>query len=194
MRRISVHMQTTLNNRIANADGVFWEPFAWGEPEMAYINDLFRAADTFALSRVLYEAIIPWWDTVAAGEVPDDAVHLSTADKEFAHLQKNMTKVVFSTTLEPGDDRVVISGDLAEQLADLKARDGTNIILGCGPATLAPLAETPGLIDEYVLVVHPAVISDGPQLFEGLKTDLALRLTRAKFFDAGAVILHYDVL
>jgi dihydrofolate reductase len=187
-------MQTTLNNRIANADGVFWEPFAWGEPEMAYINDLFRAADTFALSRVLYEAIIPWWDTVAAGEVPDDAVHLSTADKEFAHLQKNMTKVVFSTTLEPGDDRVVISGDLAEQLADLKARDGTNIILGCGPATLAPLAETPGLIDEYVLVVHPAVISDGPQLFEGLKTDLALRLTRAKFFDAGAVILHYDVL
>lgn len=194
MRRISVHMQTTLNNRIANADGVFWEPFAWGEPEMAYINDLFRAADTFALSRVLYEAIIPWWDTVAAGEVPDDAVHLSTADKEFAHLQKNMTKVVFSTTLEPGDDRVVISGDLAEQLADLKARDGTNIILGCGPATLAPLAETPGLIDEYVLVVHPAVISDGPQLFEGLKTDLALRLTRAKVFDAGAVILHYDVL
>jgi dihydrofolate reductase len=186
-------MQTTLNNRIANADGVFWEPFAWGEPEMAYINDLFRAADTFALSRVLYEAIIPWWDTVAAGEVPDDAVHLSTADKEFAHLQKNMTKVVFSTTLEPSDDRVVISGDLAQQLADLKAQDGRNIILGCGPATLAPLAETPGLIDEYVLVVHPAVISDGPQLFEGLKTDLALQLTTAKVFDAGAVILHYDV-
>jgi dihydrofolate reductase len=186
-------MQMTLNNRIANAYGVFWEPFAWGEPEMTYINDLFRAADTFALSRVLYEAIVPWWDTVAAGEVPDDAVHLSAADKEFAHLQKNMTKVVFSTTLEPSDDRVVISGDLAQQLADLKAQDGRNIILGCGPATLAPLAETPSLIDEYVLVVHPAVISDGPQLFEGLKTDLALQLTTAKVFDAGAVILHYDV-
>jgi hypothetical protein len=42
-------------------------------------------------------------------------------------------------------------------------------------------------------VVHPAVISDGPQLFEGLKTDLALQLTTAKVFDAGAVILHYDV-
>ena len=35
MRRIAVHMQTTFNNRIANADGGFWEPFAWGEEEMA---------------------------------------------------------------------------------------------------------------------------------------------------------------
>jgi hypothetical protein len=39
MRRVAVHMQTTLNNRIANADGGFWEPFAWGEEEMAYGQD-----------------------------------------------------------------------------------------------------------------------------------------------------------
>ena len=36
MRQIVVHMQTTLNNRIANADGSFWEPFPWGEDEMRY--------------------------------------------------------------------------------------------------------------------------------------------------------------
>ena len=49
MRTLVVHMQTTLNNRIANADGVFWEPFPWGEEEMAWLNRRFRAADTWAL-------------------------------------------------------------------------------------------------------------------------------------------------
>jgi dihydrofolate reductase len=194
MRKITAHLQTTLNNRIANADGGFWEPFPWGEPEMAHINELFRAADTLALSRVMYEAIVPWWDTVAAGQVPEDAATLSAADKEFARLQKDMTKVVFSRTLESTGDRTVISGDLAAQLAELKQQDGRGILLACGPATLAPLAAVPGLIDAYAVVIHPAVIAAGPGMFEHLTTDLALELTAAKVFDGGAVILHYRVI
>ncbi|MBA2309009.1 MAG: dihydrofolate reductase family protein [Pseudonocardiales bacterium] len=140
MRKIVVMMQTTLNNRIANADGEFWEPFPWGEQEMAYLNQDFRDADTWALSRVLYEAIVPWWDTVARGEVPDDAPLISAADREFAQLQKDMTKVVFSTTLEPNEDRTVVSGDLATELAALKEQDGTKIILSCARP---PLGRSP---------------------------------------------------
>ncbi|MGI8798425.1 MAG: dihydrofolate reductase family protein [Pseudonocardia sp.] len=191
MRKIVVMMQTTLNNRIANADGEFWEPFPWGEQEMAYLNQDFRDADTWALSRVLYEAIVPWWDTVARGEVPDDAPLISAADREFAQLQKDMTKVVFSTTLEPNEDRTVVSGDLATELAALKEQDGTKIILSCGPATLGPIADTRGLVDEYLLAVHPAVITAGPRLFDGLSTDLALELAESKVFDGGAVVLRY---
>ena len=194
MRRIAVHMQTTFNNRIANVDGGFWEPFAWGQEEMAYLNQFVRAADTWALSRKLYEAIVPWWDTVAKGEVPDDAHAITAADREFATMLKNMTKVVFSRTLPPVDDRVVISGDIADELAALKRRPGKTILLSCGPATLAPLAGTPGLIDEYLIAVHPTVISSGPQLFDGLSTDLALRLLQAKAFDAGCVLLRYEVV
>ena len=44
MRKIVVHMQSTLDNRIANAQGAFWEPFPWGEPDVAYINQFFRTA------------------------------------------------------------------------------------------------------------------------------------------------------
>ena len=50
MRKIVVHMQSTVNNCIANEEGAFWEPFPWGDPEQAYINDVFRAADTIVLS------------------------------------------------------------------------------------------------------------------------------------------------
>ena len=73
MRKIVVHMQTTLDNRIANGAGMFWEPFTWGEQEQAYINNEFRAADTLVLSRVLYDAIVPWWDAVADGRPADSA-------------------------------------------------------------------------------------------------------------------------
>ena len=191
MRTLVFHMQTTLNNRIANADGVFWEPFPWGEEEMAWLNRRVRAADTWALGRRTYEAIVPWWDQVAAGEVPDDAPELTGADREFATLLKGMTKVVFSRTLAPTGDRVVVQGDIAAELAALKRRDGKDILLSCGPATLAPLAAVPGLIDEYLLVVHPAVLTAGPQLFGQLPTDLALRLLEAKAFDGGAVVLRY---
>lgn len=70
MRKIVVHMQSTLDNRIANAQGAFWEPFPWGEPEVAYVNQFFRAADTWAMSRVMYDAIIPWWDGSRPGSCP----------------------------------------------------------------------------------------------------------------------------
>ena len=44
MRKIIVHMQSTLNGCIANTQGTFWQPSAWGDPEQAHINDVFRAA------------------------------------------------------------------------------------------------------------------------------------------------------
>lgn len=195
MRRVIVHMQTTLNNRIANGEGGFWEPFPWGAEETAYVNDSFRRADTWALGRVTYEAIVPWWDTVASGEVPDDVPALSAADLDFAQIQKKMTKAVFSTTLPAGDDRIVLSGDIAAELAALKRQESDpDIVLSCGPATLAQLASSPGLIDEYLIVIHPAVVASGPQLFQDLSVDLALRLVEAKVFDGGAVLLRYAVL
>ena len=53
---------------------------------------------------------------------------------------------------------------------------------------------TPGLIDELLLPVSPAVPAAGPQVFEGVSTDLALELAAAKAFRAGAVVLRYRVV
>jgi dihydrofolate reductase len=195
MRRIVVVMQTTLNNRIGSSEfGVFWEPFPWGEAEQAWLNDIFRAADTWAMSRRMFDAIVPWWEEVAAGRLPEDTVALNPADLEFATIQHGLTKIVFSRSLEPASDRRVIGGDLAAQLAALKTDDGGDIILSCGPRTLAPLAATPGLIDEYVLAIHPAVIAGGPGMFDGLEADLALELVENRTFEAGAVVLRYRVV
>ena len=193
-RRIVVLMQTTLDNRIATGEGAFWEPFCWGEPETRHINEVIRRADTWAMSRVLYEAIVPWWEAVAAGEPPGDAGVLTEADHEFARLQHAMTTIVFSRTLSSGPGPTVLAGDLAAHLADLKQKPGGDVLLSCGPRTLAPLAATPGLIDAYVLAVHPVVVPAGPALFGSLELDLTLETTAATRFGSGVVVLQYRVL
>ncbi|MFI0369234.1 dihydrofolate reductase family protein [Actinomadura sp. 1N219] len=193
MRKIVFHMQTTVNNRIANAAGAFWEPFPWGEEETAYIAEQFSQADTWAMSRATYETIVPWWDKAARGETPDDAPAITAADRRFAKVQRNMTKVVFSRTLPSTTDRLVIGGDLVNELAALKRQDGNDILLSCGPKTLAPIASAPGVIDEYLLAVSPAVLSAGPRIFDGLTIDLALELTDAKVFNGGAIVSRYRV-
>ena len=60
---------------------------------------------------------------------------------------------------------------------------------------LAPnLERFPGLIDEYLIVVHPAVLSDGPRLFGDVTTDLGFRLIDGKIFQGGCVMLRYEPL
>lgn len=59
MRKIIYNAQTTLNNRIANQDGVFWEPFPWGETEQAFANQLYAGTDTWVMSRKMLLVIHP---------------------------------------------------------------------------------------------------------------------------------------
>ena len=157
MRKLIVHMPTTLDGRVSRPDGLFWDPFPWGDEVTSYVKQSFAAADTWVMSRKLYEFVVPYWEQVAAGTAPDIGVPDSPARTEFAHILAGLTKVVFSRTLndDPTTRRVVRSGDLVAQLRELKAQRGGDVIASFGPATLGPLASTPGLIDEYLIVIHP---------------------------------------
>jgi dihydrofolate reductase len=196
MRKLTVLMQTTLDGRISNPDGLFWEPFAWGEEETAYVNETFARADTWAMSRTLYECVVPYWEQVAAGTSSDSEVLQSPASLEFAHLLGAMRKVVLSHTLhaDPPTRREIRSGDAVKHLRQLKEQGGAEIVASFGPRTLGPLADTPGLIDEYLLVIHPAVLASGPRLFDDLTRDLALTVASARVFDSGAAVMRYRTL
>lgn len=196
MRKIIAHMHATLDGRISRSDGFFWEPFPWGDEETAHVNRMFVAADTWVMSRKVYEFVIPYWEQVAAGAAPDVGVADSPARDELAQILVGLNKVVLSHTLQddPATKRAVICGNVISQLRDLKERDGADIIASFGPRTLGPLAGEPGLIDEYLLVIHPAVLTAGPRMFEHLTRDLHLHLQDARVFHAGAAVLHYSTL
>lgn len=196
MRKVIIHMQTTLDGRISKPDGFFWQPFPWGDEETAYVNRMFIAADTWVMSRKLYDFVVPYWEQVAAGTAPDIGLADSPARDEFAQVLVGLNKVVFSHTLkdDPSTRRVVLAGDTVSHLRELKQQEGADIIASFGPGTLGPLASEPGLIDEYLIVIHPAVLAAGPRMFQDTTRDLQLQLVDARVFDAGAAVLRYTTL
>ena len=67
----------------------------------------------------------------------------------------------------------VVAGDAVQTVAELKATDDGDLsILGSGELVRA-LANA-GLIDEYVLIVHPLVLGTGQRMFDGVHQELTL--------------------
>jgi dihydrofolate reductase len=83
---------------------------------------------------------------------------------------------------------IVLAGDAAETVAELKQTDGDDLtILGSGELVRSLAAA--GLIDEYVLIIHPVVLGAGKRMFG--TTHQALELTRSVTTPKGVVIAYY---
>jgi dihydrofolate reductase len=165
MRKLSLHMTTTVDGFIAKPDGTFWDAFRWPEEMSEFTTDFFRGLDTAVYGRLTYEAIVPWWHNVAIGKFPPDT-RITERDIELANILEGITKVVFSRTMNAkSTGAVVLEGDVVRNVAELKERPGGDIVLH-GGSFVAELAQA-GLIDEYMLFVSPAVIGAGKPLFRG---------------------------
>jgi dihydrofolate reductase len=79
----------------------------------------------------------------------------------------------------------VASGDLAQEIARLKAEPGKDIIAHGGIAFARSLVKS-GLIDEYWLIVHPVALGRGEGLFTDLAKPQAFELLSSTRFPAGA--------
>ncbi len=114
-------------------------------------------------------------------------------DNPFAQVLNNRQKYVASTTLtEPLEwqNSTLLVGDVAEAVAKLKEEPGDDLgILGSGELirTLMPH----GLIDRYVLSIHPLVLGSGIQMFGG-GASAALRLVDATPTTTGVIIATYE--
>ena len=110
----------------------------------------------------------------------------------FAEALTHTTKYVASRSMAeplPWDNSILLSGDAAEQVAELKQRrDGTLTMFGSGELIGALMAAD--LIDEYLLMIHPLVLGSGRRLFAaGQATEL--ELTDAVTTNTGVVIAAY---
>ena len=76
-------------------------------------------------------------------------------------------KVVFSNSLASAGwgETTIAAGDLSEAVARLKQERGDGYLLAHGGVRFARSLVETGLIDEYLLVVHPVVLGDGERLF-----------------------------
>jgi dihydrofolate reductase len=103
-----------------------------------------------------------------------------------------ISKVVFSTSLERAEwnNTRLVRGDVADEIARLKAQSGGEIFV-FGSADLSATLIAHNLIDEYRLGVHPLLLGRGTPLLKGSPNRLKLRLLDVRALSSGLVIPHY---
>jgi dihydrofolate reductase len=115
-------------------------------------------------------------------------------DNPFAAVLNGRQKYVASRTLkEPllWSNSTLLEGDAADAVAALKQQPGQDLaVLGSGDLIQSLMRR--GLIDEYVLTIHPLVLGSGRRLFADGGAHAALRLVDATTTTTGVVIATYQ--
>jgi dihydrofolate reductase len=120
------------------------------------------------------------------------AVWPKRTDSPFSAALTDTRKYVASRTVTeplPWSNSVLVPGDAAPAVAGLKQEQaGTLVIFGSGELIASLMAG--GLIDEYLLMVHPIVLGSGRRMFAAGQ-QARLRLTDAVTTPTGVVIAGY---
>ncbi|HEY9357076.1 MAG TPA: dihydrofolate reductase family protein, partial [Arthrobacter sp.] len=109
-----------------------------------------------------------------------------------AGIWRDMPKFLFSRTVtQAGWNTTVMHDVVPEQIAELKAQPGGDIVLS--GVNLAASFMRLGLIDEFQILVHPVVLGQGRRLFEVPDLRLKLNLEGTRTFSNDVVSLRYSV-
>lgn len=121
------------------------------------------------------------------------AVWQGRTDNPFSAILDASRKYVASRTLReplPWQNSALLSGDAGQSVARLKTLPGADlVIMGSGDLLQTLMRE--GLVDEFVLMIHPSVLGRGRRLFNDGATRAAMRLTKSVTTTRGVVIATY---
>jgi dihydrofolate reductase len=181
MRKLIASINMTLDGYCDHTAGI-----ANDETHQHYVEQL-RNADTIIFGRITYQLMENHWTTIVKNPTGNKSMD------EFALVLDNISKIVFSRTLENVDWRnTSLKKDIVkEEILALKQQAGKNILVG-SPSLIVALAQL-DIIDEYQLCVHPVILGEGLQLFKNIRDKINLNLLNTKVFDCGVISVHYVV-
>ncbi|MFE3524950.1 dihydrofolate reductase family protein [Streptomyces sp. NPDC059161] len=184
MRKLIYGMNLTLDGYIA-APG---DDIGWSTPSdelFQFWSDQLQATNLSLYGTKLWQTMSSYWPT------GDQQPNATPSQIEFARRWRDMSKVVFSSTIEKVDwNTRLVTGDAVAEITRLKAEDGGPMDIG--GATLAGAAMRAGLIDEYVLATAPVLVGGGTPFFTGLDSWVNLNLLETRTFPGGVVLTRYE--
>ncbi len=131
-----------------------------------------------------------FYETVEAIVMGRRAYDKALSFGEWPFAEKTTYVFTNSTLDAPPPGVTAVRADAASFSDTLTARHSGTIWL-FGGANLAEQFRAAGLIDEYVLSIHPIVLGSGIPLFASGSTPTRLQLVGVTEFDSGLVQLHY---
>ena len=166
MRKIILNLAISLDSFIEDANGAF----DWCFTDQDYgMTEFLDRIDTIFYGRKSYELILEMGDTTFADN----------------------RQYVFSNTLgtvEPGWD--LINKDILNKVLEIRQQPGKDIWLFGGTSLVTTFIEA-GLVDEYLLSIHPLLLGGGKPLFQNLSGRVPLELVDTKSYSSGLVQLVY---
>jgi dihydrofolate reductase len=121
------------------------------------------------------------------------AAHWPYDEGPIADHLNGTRKHVASTTLDKLDwnNSTLITGDVADYVANLKSQDGPEIQVHGSPGLIQTLLEH-DLIDEFRIWIFPLVIGNGKRFFGAGTIPAALKLVDSKVSNTGVTINIYE--
>jgi dihydrofolate reductase len=121
------------------------------------------------------------------------AVWPGRKDNPFTAVLDSSQKYVASRTLReplPWQNSTLLAGDAAETVARLKEQPGKDLVV-LGSGDLLRTLMRHGLVDMYVLLIHPLLLGRGRRLFADDAQRTALHLVDSVTTTKGVVIATY---
>jgi len=178
-------MRRVVAGLLMSLDGVVSSPGEWGF--FHYFNDELREgistgiaqADAVLLGRRTYLEFAELWPKQGS-------------DVLMADFLNHSPKYVVSSTLKTvaWANSHLLTANWREQLANLKAQPGKNILVPGSPRLVASLLHD-GLLDELNLNVCPVVVGSGMRLFQDTSELLRLQLIESKTLSNGVIGVSY---
>jgi dihydrofolate reductase len=138
-----------------------------------------KPSGALLLGRLSYEDLLASWN--AQGGPFKDALN---------NAPKYVASTSASTRLD-GPNSTLLHGDIPAAVADLKqGSDGDLVIMGSGRLIRSLLPH--GLIDQYLLMIHPLVLGSGQRLFEPDDHVTKLRLLSSTPTTTGVILATYQ--
>jgi dihydrofolate reductase len=159
MRKVQILMYMTLDG-VAEFPEYAEDPNPMADNETAPTwTSRMESIDTLLLGRRTYEKWAEFWP----GKKSDSSA--TEWMKRFSRFADEAEKVVFSKTLKSADwpNSRIVRGDIAQEVARLKARPGKDMAVG-GPRLVQSFLAA-DLADELLLEIFPIIVGRGKPLF-----------------------------
>jgi len=177
MRQVALQMGMSLDGYVASDREHPGVSVAEDAELVRWKLDRVAKAGAHLMGRATYQEMAAYWPQ---------------STNPYAAPMNDILKIVFSRTLSQATwpTTRIARGDLATEIAALKAESGPDVLVHGGASFAAALAAK-GLIDEYCLVIQPVAVGRGQGLFAELPAPLRLELIEARSFDCGIVVHIY---
>ena len=186
MRKVIVSMMVSLDGFFAGPKGeIDWHIV--DEEFNRYAVDLLNTVDTILFGRVTYQLFESYWPAAALSP------STSKSDLEISHKINNMTKIVFSKTLEKVEwkNARLVKEVIPDEIVKIKKQPGKDMVIFGSGSIVSTFAQL-GLVDEYRIIVNPVVLGSGKPLFKDIRGRINLKLLKTKTFSSGNVLLVYQ--